>query len=56
MNAILLGTAALGALVAMYASPMARQPIENPGFMTHTVNVDPVTGEKTVINVIGFKD
>lgn len=60
MNAILLGAAALGTLAAMYASPMAKQTIQNKhldrGWMTHTVQVDQKTGETTVIDSIGFLD
>lgn len=57
MNAILLGGAALATLAAMLSSPMAKTSIaESQGSMTHQVQVDPKTGEKTTIDVIAFKD
>jgi hypothetical protein len=60
MNAILLGAAALGTLAAMYASPMAKESLQQQGadrgWMTHTTQVDQQTGEKTEIDSIGFLD
>lgn len=56
MNAILLGAAALGTLAAMYASPMASQPLKERGSMTHKVQIDPKTGETTTIDMIAFED
>jgi hypothetical protein len=56
MNAILLAAAALGTLAAMYASPMASEPLKDRGSMTHTVQVDPQTGETTTIDMIAFQD
>ena len=57
MNAILLGGAALATLAAMATSPMAKTTIgEASGSMTHQVQIDPKTGEKTTIDVIAFKD
>jgi hypothetical protein len=35
---------------------MASQPLKDRGWMTHTVQVDPQTGDTTVIDSIGFKD
>ncbi len=56
MNAILLGAAALAALAAMYASPMASQSLKDRGSMTHTIQVDRQTGETTTIDMIAFGD
>jgi hypothetical protein len=61
MNAILLGVAALGTLAAMAVSPMARTSLLESshldrGWMTHTTQVDPQTGETTEIDSIGFLD
>ena len=56
MNAILLGAAALGTLTAIYASPMASEPLKDRGSMTHTIQVDRQTGETTTIDMIAFED
>lgn len=60
MNAILLGAASLGALVAIFtadpANLEAAQKSEDVGSMTHTTVVDRSTGEKTQISVISFID
>ena len=56
MNAILLGAAALATLAAMYASPLASEPLKDRGSMTHTIQVDRQTGETTTIDMIAFED
>lgn len=60
MNAILLGAASLGALVAIFtadpANLEAAQQSADVGSMTHTTLVDPANGETTEISVISFID
>lgn len=57
MNAILLGAASLGALIAIFtAEPANLETAQDVGSMTHTTLVDPGTGEKTEVSVISFID
>ena len=60
MNAILLGAASLGALLAIFTADSgnleAAQLSEDVGSMTHTTLVDPGTGETTELSVISFID
>lgn len=63
MNAILLGAASLGSLIAIFtAHPVAKpaaEPVqltEDVGAMTHDILVDPSTGEETEVSVISFVD
>lgn len=68
MNAILLGAASLGALVAMITGnpseqaakarlePVVQQTVEDPGEMKRMTIVDPKTGDTTHVSVISFAD
>ena len=60
MNAILLGAASFGALIAIFTADSANldavRHSEDVGSMTHTTLVDPGTGETTEISVISFVD
>ncbi len=63
MNAILLGAASLGSLIAIFtAQPQTKPAVEraqlteNVGAMTHDTLVDPRTGQRTEISVISFAD
>lgn len=63
MNAILLGAASLGSLIAIFtAQPVSKPAVEQAqisedvGAMTHDVFVDPQTGEETEVSVISFVD
>ncbi|MBK8837775.1 MAG: hypothetical protein IPO30_03495 [Hyphomonadaceae bacterium] len=63
MNAILLGAASLGSLIAIFTAQPEAKPTAEPaqltedvGAMTHDTLVDPRTGERTEISVISFAD
>ena len=68
MNAILLGAASLGALVAMITGnpseqaarasyePAIQQTTEDPGELKRMTIVDPDTGDTTHVSVISFAD
>jgi hypothetical protein len=58
MNAILLGSACLGALAVFLTTDpkVVTEAKAELGSMTHDVNVNPVTGEIEETNVIAFLD